>query len=324
MRVPGPIDLQVNGFLGIDFSSPDLSEESFAKACRELLRQGTAAFTPTLITSPPDVYSHNLPLIARVMEQPEFRGRLLGLHLEGPFISPEPGAVGIHNPKWVLKPTIPFLDQLIEWAEEKVKLLTIAADAEGAEELTRYAVSRGITVSLGHQMASEDQLDRLARAGASALTHLGNAVPNLLHRHHNPIWAGLAADNLDAMIITDGHHLPPSVLKTIIRAKGVSRVSVVSDSSPIAGLPPGRYRLWDSDVVLEESGLLHDPQKGYLAGSSATMLKCMNYLASLNLLELDELLKLGFYNPLRLIKVDPESIKPDSSLNFDEGRFWVM
>ena len=154
-------------------------------------------------------------------------------------------------------------------------------------------------------------------AGDTALTHLGNGMPNQVHRHHNPLWAGLGADELTAMIIADGHHLPPSVLKAIIRTKGADRVVVVSDAAPLAGMPPGRYTTLGNDVVLEESGLLHNPEKGCLVGSSATMLNCMNHLASLDLLAENDLIRAGFSNPLRLIGAGPADIRSDSTVVLD-------
>lgn len=318
MRVPGLVDLQVNGYKGVDFSSGSLTGEDFIRACRELLEAGTTAFLPTIITSTEDVYKRNLAIMANVLEREEFRGRLPGIHLEGPFISAQEGACGAHNPRWVIKPDIGYLEQLIGWAGGKVKLLTIAAELEGAEKLSRYAIKRGIAVSLGHQMATEKDLERLSRAGAVSLTHLGNGVPMVLNRHHNPIWAGLATDELTAMIISDGHHLPPAVIKTIIRTKGPNRCIVISDASSLAGLPAGRYETLGHKVILEESGRLSDPQTGYLCGSSATMLQCMNYLASLKLVSTDELITMGFYNPLKLVGLKPEDVAAGPEICFDE------
>ncbi len=112
LDIPGFVDLQVNGFVGVDFSSPDLTEESFVRACRALLQRGTAAFLPAIITSPLEVYERNLPILARGIALPEFRGRLPGIHLEGPFISPQPGAVGAHNPAWTRPPDLDLLQLL--------------------------------------------------------------------------------------------------------------------------------------------------------------------------------------------------------------------
>jgi N-acetylglucosamine-6-phosphate deacetylase len=314
----GLVDLQVNGYKGINFSDISLTRDDFVHACREMLAAGATAFLPTMITSAAEVYEHNLPIMAAVLDSVEFRGRLLGIHIEGPFISSVEGARGAHHAEWTAKPDVAYLDKLITWAQGKVRLLTISAELEGAEPLARHAISRGITVSLGHQMATSEDLHRLAQAGATALTHLGNGVPAMLPRHENPIWAGLANDDLIAMIITDGHHLPAQVVKTIIRVKGIDRCVVVSDASALAGLEPGTYDVLGDKVVINEAGRLFDPDTGYLAGSSSTMLECMNYLASLNVVSPDDLVVMGFDNPLKLIGLGPKDMAETANIRFDE------
>ena len=201
-----------------------------------------------------------------------------------------------------------------------MKLLTIAAELQGAEDLARRASSRGITVSLGHQMAAEADLHKLVQAGAISLTHLGNGAPAMLNRHVNPVWAGLANDDLVAMIISDGHHLPASLLKVIIRTKGADRCVVVSDASSPAGLPPGEYEVLGHRHMLDKTGRLYEPATGYLAGSSATMLQCMNHLASLDLVNSEELIALGFHNPLKLIGLGPQDVAAEQNLRFDAER----
>jgi len=295
------VDLQVNGFLGVDFSSPELTEADFIRACRALFAQGTAAFLPTLITSSLGTYARNLPLMASVMARDEFQGRLLGFHLEGPFISRVPGAVGAHNPAYVCDPDMGLLAQLFDWADGRVRLLTLAAELPGAEHLARCAVERGIAVSVGHSLYTTADLDRLADAGATALTHFGNGIPNVLPRHDNPLWAGLAHDAYTAMCITDGHHLPAPVIETVARVKGADKFIVVSDASPVAGLPPGRYHVLDNDAILEPSGLFHNPEKQCLVGSAATIRQCMAHLAGLSVFSEGELDSVGRSNPLNLI-----------------------
>ena len=330
MKIPGIVDLQVNGYKGVNFSGSDLTESDFMQACRQYFAAGTTAFLPTVITSPEDVYKHNLPIIAKAIKSKEFGSCLLGIHLEGPFISPEEGARGAHNRQWIRKPDIGFLKNLLEWADGTVRVITIAADAPGAEELAQYAVEQQITVSLGHHLANQQDLQKLTCAGATALTHLGNGVPAVLPRHNNPIWAALADDELTAMVITDGHHLPASLIKTIVRAKGPQRCIVVSDAAPQAGLPPGKYDMSGTAVILQDDEKLHDPTTGYLAGSSATLLQCMNHLASLKLLSADELVAMGFYNPLKLIGLKEfipagpseavNIVGQESNIYFDENR----
>ncbi len=313
-QVPGLIDLQVNGYRGVDFSGDSLTEEDFIRACRQLLAAGTTAFLPTLITSPPEVYAHNLPLIAKALRREEFQGRVLGVHLEGPFISTEDGARGAHSIQWVRRPDLAYLKELIDLAEGTVRLITLAADQEGADELSRYASSHRVAVALGHHMAKEQDLEKLVKVGAKALTHLGNGVPALLPRHENPVWAGLANDDLAATIIADGHHLPPALLKTILRAKGPGRCIVISDASPLAGLPPGEYWSMGARVRLQEDGKLFNPATGYMAGSSATILACANHLARLGLAGLNELSQMFFYNPLRLIGISPKQVRTEKIL----------
>jgi N-acetylglucosamine-6-phosphate deacetylase len=302
-EAPGFVDLQVNGFLGTNFSAPDLTAAAVRAAFTALLDRGTTAFLPTVITSPVEVYARNLPLIAGVMAEAPFRGRALGLHLEGPFISAEPGAVGAHNPDYVQAPDAGLLAQLLDWGQDRVRLLTVAAEVPGIAPLVRAARDRGVTVSIGHSLFTTADLDRAAEAGATALTHLGNGLPNRLPRHDNPIWAGLAHEAFTVMIIADGHHLPAPVVKTMVRAAGVERLVVVSDASPVAGMPPGRYDVLGNRAVLEPSGRLYNPEKQCLVGSTATMRDCIEVLASLDLLTPAELRAVGHDNPLRLIGV---------------------
>ena len=297
----GWVDLQVNGFMGVDFSSPNLTEDDFVRACRLIRRRGTAVFLPTIITSPLRVYERNLPLMARVMKRGEFRTLVPGFHVEGPFISGEPGAVGAHNPDWVCKPDLKFMARLMEAADGLVRLITLAPEAPDAVSLIRWVSRRGVVVSLGHSLAGEEEIARAVKAGARLVTHLGNGLPQLIHRHQNFIWAALANDDLSVMIIADGHHLPAAVIKTILRVKGPERVIVTSDSSPVAGLPPGRYRVLGNSAVLEKSGRLYNPQKKCLVGSSATMARCMKFLRSLNLLDSRGLAMVGRTNALKCL-----------------------
>lgn len=318
VKIPGLVDLQINGYKGVDFSDVHLTPDGFEKACRGVFDAGTTAFLATVVTSPKEVYEHNLPIIAASLQRNEFKGRLLGIHIEGPFISPIDGARGAHDSQWITQPDVGFLRQLIDWADDKVKLLTIAAELEGAGDLARFATERGVAISLGHQMAREEDLCRLVGVGAISLTHLGNGVPRMLDRHVNPIWAGLANDDLIAMIIPDGHHLPVSLLKTIIRTKGAERCVIVSDATSPAGLKAGQYHVLGHDVVLDQTGRLYDPQTDYLAGSSAMMLDCMNHLASLDLVSSNELVAMGFYNPLKLIGLGPDDVAPGHDVYYDK------
>lgn len=326
LAIPGFVDLQVNGFIGVDFSSETLTEESFSSACRAMIGKGTAAFLPTLITSPEPLLKRNISvMLSALKKDPQLNRHILGLHLEGPFVSKEPGAVGAHDPSAVAAPDIALFDRLYHASEGRLRLLTIAAETVGAAQLAAHAVTCGTAVSCGHQMAGADDLAALASAGATALTHLGNGMPNMVHRHNNPLLAGLAEERLQIMFIPDGHHLPQHVLRLFARAAGAGRLIATSDTSPIAGLPPGTYTTLGNKAVLEPDGLLHNPDKQCLVGSSATMLICMNVLHGLGLFTLEELLRIGFYNPLALIKAAPSDVPPSGyTLDFSPERGFTV
>ena len=319
LSVPGFIDLQINGYLDVDFSSTDLTKEDFIDVSQKLLANGCAAFLPTVITSSKKAYEYSLNLISDIMEQPEFKGRILGIHTEGPFISPCRGYIGAHNPDWVAEPDIEYFKRMQDWAKGTIKILTIAAEQPGAAKLTEYASSHGVTVSLGHQNAKSEDIKACVDAGAKLLTHLGNGIANEINRHNNPIWAGLSEDRLAAMLITDGQHLPPELLKLFIRCKGLDNIIITSDAAALAGMPPGTYYSMGNHAVLENSGRLHNPDKSCLIGSSWTIIECVNFLVEQELMTPDEIIQTAFYNPLKAIGVDPSDIAGDAEYIYDEN-----
>ncbi len=306
LSTPGFIDLQVNGFRGVDFSSDNLTVEACAFALKELRKEKTIGLLATIITSKEGLYKKNLVILSKVKEYKEFSKQLIGIHLEGPFISKEDGAVGAHRKKLVKKPDMAFIKKLIRWGQGNIRIITMAAELAGADKISRYVKKKGIIVSLGHQMAGEEDIEKLVRAGASSVTHLGNGIPNMIHRHENPIWPALSNDRLKVMIIADGHHLPDTFIKTVIRAKGIDNVIIVSDSSPVAGFPPGRYMVQHNNAILDKSGRLYNPDKKCLVGSTVSMKQCMEHLFSLGFKKGD-IEKLGYFNPLRLIGLKPIS-----------------
>jgi N-acetylglucosamine-6-phosphate deacetylase len=319
----GFVDLQVNGFAGVNFSDPALTPEQIAATAAALAQRGTLAFCPTVITADLVVYRRVLPLLGTAVRAPQGQGRLLGIHLEGPFLSPEDGAVGAHPREHVRLPDAALFDELFALSAGQIRILTLAPEMPGALDLIRRAVDLGVVVSIGHTLASADQISAAVQAGARLSTHLGNGCPNLLHRHHNPIWPQIASQSLTAMLITDGHHLPPDLIAAVIAAKGVQRVIVTSDAAPAAGCPPGEYAFFGTRALLEPSGRLRNLERDTLAGSSALMLDCMNYLASLNLLSPAGLWRVGRDNPLAVLGLDASVLPPgpvfwNSSANTDQ------
>lgn len=301
MKHPGVIDLQLNGFKGIGFNAPDLTLDQVRMATRELVMAGTTAYCPTVVSGPMDIFRRNLPILAAAMRDPELKPHLLGIHMEGPFISPVEGARGAHPPEYIIKPDVDTFKRFQEWAEGNVVLLTLAPEAEGAMALIRYASENGTVVSMGHHLAEDDIMERAVKAGATASTHLGNGMPDMINRHQNPIWWQLSCDDIYGMFITDGHHLPSDFIKVALRSKTIEKFIVVSDSVDVAGLPAGEYKFLGKKTVLLPNGRISLANTPYLAGSSANMAQCMNYLASLNLLTEKELWQIGFDNPLKYL-----------------------
>ena len=297
----GYVDLQVNGFAGVDFSTPELCSDSFMRAAEKIFASGTEIFLPTIVTSDISLYERNINVIKAAAEKHSLEKNIPGVHLEGPFISREKGAVGCHNPLYVRDCDCQWMLDLFARTGNFVKMMTVAAELDGVENLIACASENGVVVSLGHHLATSKDLDRCAKAGARALTHLGNGCPNIMDRHCNPLWAGLACDELIAMIITDGHHLPGELIKCMVRIKGIDRIIATSDAAPVAGLPPGRYHMLNNDAVLVPDGKFHNPEKGCLVGSSASMADCVEFLKSLDILSDEELYKVSFYNAAKLI-----------------------
>lgn len=308
---PGWVDLQVNGYKGVDFSNPTLSLEDIKTVSIELLKQGTVGYCPTLITSPINVYEHNLPLIAEASESKE-GAQILGIHLEGPFINPEYGPRGIHPEKHVLLPSIELYERFRSLAQDKIALLTLAPERPGGLELIEHIVNSSSTVvSIGHLAASNEIIQKAVKAGARAATHVGNGLPDLIHRHKNPLWPLLAEDRLTGLFITDGSHLSDQEIRTFLRAKRVSNFIVTSDVVHLAGMDPGEYLFHGIPVILESNGYLHRKNATQHAGSTSTMADCVGYMAGLNILNEEELKKVGFENPLKLLnaKIDQKLLE---------------
>lgn len=296
----GYVDLQVNGFAGVDFSSPGLTVEAVRRVAGELARRGTAAFCPTVTSTALPVYEANLAVLADAMTEPDLRRRVLGIHIEGPFIAPK--GKGAHAARFLRKPDTALFDCWQRLARGGIRILTLAPELPGADALVRHVTRRGVIASLGHHVSDAQSIHRAVAAGATCCTHLGNGIPNMLPRHPNAIWTQLADDRLTGMFITDGHHLPADFVRVAWRVKGAAKFIVTSDSAPIAGLPPGRYNYLGGRMISEPGGRLVMADGQTLAGSSATMSDCMRWLKSLGILSRDDLRRVGRLNALALLK----------------------
>lgn len=301
----GYVDLQVNGYRGVDFSSPKLEPDQIPWVTETLRESGTGAYCATIITSDPEVYRRNLPIIASAMVQPGVKGRLLGIHLEGPYLSGVEGARGAHAPDKMRRPSTEEFDRFQELASGQIVILTLAPELDGAISLISHIRKNYSTrIALGHHLASREILRRAADAGATLVTHLGNGCPNLLPRHDNIIVHQLTLDSLTAGLITDGNHLPEDFVRVAFLCKGVDRIFIVSDSAPIAGFEPGIYETLGNRVRLTATGRIQNLDFPHLVGSGCNLAQCMNYLKSLGFLSDSDLWKVGSQNPLRILGIE--------------------
>ena len=297
------IDLQVNGFGGVDFNAPGLTVEQVVAVTERLDQAGTTGYLPTIVTGNPETSVASLRVIAEARRKSARCERnILGVHLEGPFISSEMGAVGTHPIEWVAKPSMELFGRFQEACEGIVKLVTVAAEIEGMPEFVRALSSQGIAVSLGHQMAAKPaEIEPCIAAGAKAFTHLGNGLPNMIPRHDNIIFTALAEDRASVMFIPDGHHLPDTMLKVFTRAVPLKRLIAVSDAQYPAGMPPGEYEVCGAHARLEANGLRWNPARNCLVGATTPMADMMALLQARIGLTLDECLAIGRDNPRALI-----------------------
>ena len=320
INIPGWVDLQVNGYKGINFSDSKLTLKDIQLINKLLLEDGIIGYCPTLISSPLKIYQRNLSLISQTIHQ-EDGAQILGIHIEGPFINPEEGIRGIHRRENIMPINIDSFEKIYKWAEGNISIITIAPEIKGAIQLIEHITnSTNIIVSIGHSMAKKEAIDGAINAGAKAATHIGNGIPENIPRHSNPLWPLLANDQIFGLFITDGFHIPPDLIRVGLRAKGVSKFIIISDLVHIAGHKPGEYIFENSPVILENNGYLHRKDSFLLAGSTKTMMDCMNFLASIENLGLKDFNKIGFKNPLNLIKKNIPN-KKKLKISFKNNRF---
>lgn len=299
---PGLIDVQVNGMGGFNLNGRRPSPENLHGTLRALHKAGVTRFCPTIVIGTKEAIIANINAVTRACEtDPLADYSVIGIHVEGPFISAEDGPRGAHNAQWVRPPN---WDEFLEWqtaANGRIRMVTIAPEWPQALDFIQKLCAHGVIASIGHSAASVDDVQAAVDAGARMATHLGNGSHSFIKRHPNYIWAQLAEDRQWAGLIPDGFHLPPTTLKVMIRVKG-SKAILTSDASYLAQMPAGRYATHHgSDVVLESSGLLHlasDPN--ILSGSAATLRLGVQNVANFGILPLGDAINLASLHPAEL------------------------
>ena len=266
VQLPGLFDLQVNGFAGVDFNAVDLTADAVAVALERMRAAGVTRCLPTLITSSYEHFRANARVIAG-MSSPA----IAGIHMEGPYLAAADGPRGAHSREYLRTPSLDDFRRRQDAASGRIVLVTLAPELPGTLALIEHLVATGVRVAIGHTEATPQQIADAASAGATLATHLGNGCAHMLPRHPNAIWELLAADTLLASLIVDGHHLPPSTVKAMVRAKQADRTILVTDAIAAAGGAPGRYTIGSVTCELGGDGRVSLPGTPYLAGSALTL-----------------------------------------------------
>jgi N-acetylglucosamine-6-phosphate deacetylase len=292
---PGFIDLQVNGFAGVDYNSPKASLESIAASMKAIFSSGVTRFFPTVITASPEAMHAALANLARAREQLPHGEAMEAFHLEGPHISPIDGPRGAHPAAWVRPPDVGEFKRWQDAAKGNVRLVTVSPEWPEATHYIEQITRAGVVASIGHTSATREQIQDAVRAGATLSTHLGNAGHASLPRHRNYLWEQLAEDRLAASFIVDEFHLPDAFLRVALRSKGIDRSILVTDA---VGPTIGAVEL---DHLPDERVVLRGGTR--LAGSALRMDRAIANSVRRASLTLREAVTMATINPARVGRV---------------------
>ena len=299
---PAPIDIQVNGFAGFDLNVATVTPEDVGEMVRALWRVGTGFLCPTVVTGSFDGICNSFRAIVDACKTDALVAHsVLGIHLEGPYISAEDGPRGAHPLEHVRDPDWDEFQRWQEITEGQIAIVTLAPEKKGAIPFIEKLVANGIVVALGHTNASADDIQAAIDAGAKLSTHLGNGAHARIQRHPNYIWEQLGADELWASLIVDGQHLPPSVAKSMIRAKTLDRCILVSDAVALAGMEPGTYQFAGKSVELTAERCVRLVGTEYLAGSAIELARGIENSVQFAGISLKEAVSLATRQPMHLL-----------------------
>ncbi len=302
---PALIDIQVNGFSGFDLNVVTVTAADVCAMVRSLWQVGTGFLCPTVVTASNEDTITSLSAIVNACKEDKAIDRsILGIHLEGPYISAEDGPRGAHPLGHVREPDWDEFQRWQDIAEGMIRIVTLAPEKNGAIPFIEKLVTNGIVVALGHTDASVEDIHNAVSAGAKLSTHLGNGAHALIQRHPNYIWEQLAADELWASLIVDGHHLPPAVVKSMMRAKTLDRCILISDATALAGMPAGTYQFAGQSVELTTDKCVRLTGTEYLAGSAIELARGVENSVRFVGISLADAVSLATRNPARLLGLE--------------------
>jgi N-acetylglucosamine-6-phosphate deacetylase len=317
MRTTGLVDLQVNGYAGVDFNGPRLTPDELDHALHAMLRAGVTHCLPTLITATEAELADRLHALDRAIRGSRLGSLMvLGIHLEGPFLNPTQGYAGCHPAPAMVTPDPAVLERLMAEIATPIRLLTLAPELPDAIPLIDWASRRGIVTAMGHTAADHDTVRRAADAGLSLSTHLGNALPQPQPKFLNPLIAQLAEDRLCASFIADGIHIPPHALRVLLRAKGLERSILVTDATAAADTPPGLYDFAGMRIEHAADGSVRVPGSPVLAGSALRLDQAVRNIAGWGFASACEAIAMASTRPAALLGLTdvPSEITWDAAL----------
>ena len=318
-ETPGLVDLQVNGFGGVDFNTPGLSPELFKYSLEKMLASGVSTCLPTIVTGSEKNMKSCLSGLETFRESIPFaKAMIAGYHLEGPFISKLDGFSGCHPVQHICEVNHEMFLRLQEAARGNIRMVTLAPELKGSIEFIEKLVEEEILVALGHTNACNEKIQQAVDVGASISTHLGNGTASKLNKNKNPIIAQLSEDNLYASFIADGFHLPPAVLKVYLRAKGSDRIILVTDATAGASAPPGKYKFGELELFLGHEPVILNQETLRPLGSTVTLDQCVRNVINWYDVSLLEAVKWAGVNPENLLK----SSQTSTFFSKNEKKVW--
>jgi N-acetylglucosamine-6-phosphate deacetylase len=296
--LPGFIDVHIHGAVGVDVM--EATPAGLREVSNYLASQGVTSWLPTLVPGRDENYASVAAVVSECLHDHD-GARVLGLHYEGPFVNTaQCGALHTEYFKTYSRPE--DLDCLVA-PENAVRMITMAPEVGGGVELVRELKRRGWVIALGHTRAGLEVLDQACDAGAHHMTHFMNAMAPLHHRRPGPIAWGLSRDDVTVDLIADGIHLDPYMLRLLLKIKGVSGLSLISDAIAAAGKGDGDYEIWGETISVKDGRTAN--AKGSIAGSVISMLDAVRLLRSLGVSYVD-LARMASSNPARLLGLDAD------------------
>lgn len=314
LLAPALVDIQVNGFSGYDLNVPTVTDEDVCKMVHSLWHVGTGFLCPTVVTASYESISNSFrAIVGACNADSAVAHSILGIHLEGPYISPVDGPRGAHPIEHIRNPDWDEFRRFQDIAEGMIRIVTLAPEKFGAIPFIEKLVSEDIVVAIGHTDASVENIQEAINAGAMLSTHLGNGAHANIKRHPNYIWEQLGSDELWASLIVDGHHLPPTVVKSMIRAKTLDRCILISDAVALAGMKPGNYQFAGQPVELTEDRCVRLQGTEYLAGSAIELARGIENSVRFAGISLAEAFSLATLQPKKLLGLDNKIDNYDDS-----------